>query len=173
MQKWRIFIGLFSTVILTSCSGFPRMINYPFDPRGRGLNSPFEERNAQITEKFIIFTSDRRGSQDIYLFDRVNRILIDLPGLNALDLLSSHPSISQDGQYIVFEGSRKGRTGIYLYDRETRQLRNLTETLESQVRNPIISANGNRIAFESSARGQWDILVCDRSGRLLPIPFEP
>jgi Tol biopolymer transport system component len=94
---------------------------------------------------------------------------VELPGLNAIDLLVSSPGISENGRLIVFTGSREGRSGIYLYDRETRQLRNLTENLKAEVRNPTITADGNTIAFESSANGQWDILLYDRDGK----PLEP
>lgn len=173
MKKIKLFTIITLTGILTSCTGYPRMVNYPFDPGGRSLNSPAEEKDAKITGKYIIFTSDRRGSQDIFLYDMVNRQLVDLPGLNSLEVIASHPSISTDGKYIVFAGSRRGKTGIYLYNRETRQLRNLTETLEAEVRNPTFSGDGNVIAFESSANGQWDILLCDRDGNLLNIPTNP
>ncbi|MGE5656423.1 MAG: TolB family protein [Actinomycetota bacterium] len=161
------------TGLLTSCTGYPRLVNFPYDPGGRSLNSAGEEVTPQITGRYIIFTSDRRGSQDIYLYDQVNRQLIEVPGLNALDAIASHPSISADGMWIVFAATRLGRSGIYLYNRETRQVRNLTADLQAEVRNPTLSADGQIIAFESSINGQWDILLRDRSGRPLDIPTDP
>jgi Tol biopolymer transport system component len=104
------------------------------------------------------------------LYDATTRSLIDLPGLNALDTIASHPAVSEDGQIIVFAATRQGRSGIYLYNRETRQLRNITENLQAEVRNPTISADGSTIAFESGKNGQWDILVYDRSGKPLDLP---
>lgn len=158
--------------LLTGCNA-PRLISFPFDPGGRGLNSPFTEQQPRITGRFIVFVSDRRGSQDILVYDTVSRNLVETPGLNALDLVASSPGISEDGRYIAFAGSREGRTGIYLYDRDTRQLRNLTENLRSEVRNPVISADGNAIAFESGSNGQWDILVYNRFGQPINVPTAP
>lgn len=159
--------------LLTGCVGYPRWVNYPLDPAGQSLNSPAEEIAPQVNSRYLVFTSDRRGSQDIYLYDRAERRLVDLPGLNSLDTIASHPSITEDGNYIIFSASRQGKSGIYLYNRETRQLRNLTADLPAAVRNPTISADGNTIAFESSANGQWDILLRDRTGRPLKVSIEP
>ncbi|AFY76204.1 MAG: TolB family protein [Hydrococcus sp. C42_A2020_068] len=158
------------TSLLSSCTGYPRFLNFPFDPGGRSLNSPNSELSPQVNAPYIVFVSDRNGSQDVYLFDARRRQLIDLPGLNSLDEIASHPAISEDGRYIVFAGSRQGRADIYLYDRETQQKRNLTENLPAEVRNPTISTDGSRIAFEVAKNGQWDILVCDRNGQPLNIP---
>ena len=156
--------------VLNSCSGPAALLNFPFDPGGRSLNSPASELNPQISGRYIVFTSDRRGTQDVYLFNAVDMGLIDLPGLNSLDAIASHPSVTADGRYIVFAASRRGRSGIYLYDRELLQLRNLTENLLSEVRNPTISADGSTIAFESSENGHWSIRVYDKSGQALILP---
>ncbi len=159
--------------LLSGCGSSPRLLNYPFDPGGRSLNSLASQSNPKIAGRYIVFTSDRRGSQDVYLFDTVDGQLIDLPGLNQFNAIASDPAVSADGRYIVFAASREGRSGIFIYDRETRQLRNLTSNLPAEVRHPTISANGSTIAFESSANGQWDILVYDRSGEPLNVPVEP
>lgn len=159
--------------LLSSCTGYTRLLSFPFDPGGRSLNSPASELTPQMAGRYIVFTSDRLGRQDVYLFDTVQQRLIDLPGLNAFDAIASDPDISENGRYIVFTASRQGRLGILLYDRETRSLRNLTANLQAEVRNPTISADGSTIAFESSANGQWDILVYNRSGQPLNIPTAP
>ncbi len=173
-MKRSIFLpAIVSVLLLSSCTGYPRLLSYPFDPGGRSLNSPASELTPQIAGRYVVFTSDRFGRQDIYLFDAVNRSLIDLPGLNAFDAIASNPDISENGRYIVFTASRQGRVGIFLYDRETRQSRNVTANLQAEVRNPTISADGNRIAFESSANGQWDILVYNRSGQPINVPTAP
>ena len=155
---------------LTGCGSPVSLLNFPFDAGGRGLNSPASELTPHLSRRYIAFVSDRRGSQDIYLYDATERRLIDLPGLNSLDAIASHPGVSEDGNTIVFAASRQGRSDIYLYNRETRQLRNLTENLTAEVRNPTISADGSRVAFESSENGQWDIVVYERSGKVLDLP---
>ncbi len=162
-------VRFLSTVLLTSLlSGCgPRLITFPVDPNGRSLNSPFADIQPRVSGRYLVFVSDRRGSQDIYLFDTVIQNLIDLPGLNSIDMLVSSPAISENGRFIVFAGSREGRTGIYVYDRDTRQFRNLTENLKAEVRHPTISADGNIIAFQASTGGQWDILFYNRFGQPL------
>ena len=155
---------------LTGCSGGIRLLDFPFDPGGRSLNSLASELTPQVSGRYIVFVSDRRGSQDVYLYDATARTLIDLPGLNALNAIASHPAVSEDGKTIVFAATRQGRSGIYLYNRDTLQLRNLTANLQAEVRNPTISADGSRIAFESSENGRWSIVVYDRSGKPLDLP---
>ena len=147
--------------MVTGCTGYPRYLNFPLDGGGRGLNSRASDLDPQVTSTYIVFISDRNGSQDVYLFDAQQRQLIALPGLNALDEVASHPSISEDGRYVVFAGSRQGTTNIYVYDRQTEQKRNLTDNLQAEVRNPMINAEGTVIAFEVANDGQWDIMIVD------------
>jgi Tol biopolymer transport system component len=166
--------GLWLLVLATVLTGCGvSVVHFPFDPGGRSLNSPFADITPRIVGRYLVFASDRRGSQDIYLYDTVTRSLIDLPGLNEIDVIESNPSISENGRYIVFVGSREGRSDIFLYDRETRQVRNVSQNLKAEVRNPTISADGNAIAFESSASGQWDILLYNRNGQPINIPIPP
>lgn len=164
-MKRRLPVILFCTSVLSGCA--PQLVNFPFDPGGRSLNSNFADLQPRISGRYLVFVSDRSGSQNLYLYDTIVHSLIELPGLNAIDMVVSSPGISENGRLLVFAGSREGRSGIYLYDRETRQLRNLTENLKAEVRNPTITADGNTIAFESSANGQWDILLYNRDGQLL------
>jgi Tol biopolymer transport system component len=152
-------------IALSSCTGYPRLLNFPFDPAGRSLNSSTSELTPEIVSSYIVFISDRNGSQGVYLYDMQNRRLIDLPGLNSLDEIAADPSISEDGRYLVFAGIRQGKSNIYLYDRETQQKQNLTENLQAEVRNPAISADGSKIVFEIATDGQWDVKVYTRSGQ--------
>lgn len=172
-MKRCILIYLFASFGFISACGSPRILTYPFDSGGRSLNSGASELDPHISNRYIVYTSDRRGSQDVYMFDRLNRNLINLPQLNSFDAIANHPSVSQDGRFIVFAASRQGRSNIFLFDKETGQSRNLTGNLQAEVRNPTISADGNRIAFEYTLNGQWDVLVYDRFGRRLNIPQQP
>ena len=169
MKSLKLFSVVTVLSLLSGCGGYPRIINYPFDTGGRGLNSPALEIHPQIASQYIAFVSDRNGSQDVYLYDAKNRRLIDLPGLNSFDEIASHPSVSEDGRYLVFTVSRQGKPDIYLYDRTTLVKRNLTANLLAEVRNPIISADGSKIAFEIAANGQWDIAVYNRPRQQLSI----
>jgi len=168
-----ILLSAIATLGLSACTANLSFQQLPFDAGDGTINSPAADMEPQMADRYIVFSSDRRRREDIYLYDVVERRLIDLPGLNAQDAIANHPSISQNGRYIVFATIRQGRSGISLYDRQTRQLRNLTSNLQAQVRNPTISADGSIIAFESSVNGQWDILVYDRSGRPLDVPTDP
>lgn len=170
--KISIIIPILTSVsLLSGCFGYPRLVNYSFDPGGRSLNSTASELNPEIGGRYIVFSSDRRGSQDIYMFDTLSRNLIELPGLNSFDAIASDPSVSSDGRYIVFAASQNGRSAVFFYDRETNQTRNLTADVQAEIRNPTISGDGNIIAFESSRNGQWDISVYDRrAGNRLNIP---
>ncbi|MBD2103476.1 TolB family protein [Leptolyngbya sp. FACHB-261] len=152
-------------LLLAGCSGYPRFLGPNVDPSGSGLNSTYADENPQIGPegRFVLFTSDRKGSRDVFLYDNQNQRLLEMPGLNGLDSLTSHPVASADAKWLVFAANRQGRAGIYLYNRETQQLQNLTQGLNSDVRNPTISADGSTIAFESSVGGQWDILVYNRA----------
>lgn len=170
-MKRCIFLTVLTiTSLLNGCAGYPRIVNYPFDPGGRSLNSLGSESNPQISGRYIVFTSDRTGSQDVYMFDRQTSSLVDLPGLNSYDTLASHPAVSGDGRFIVFAASRAGRVAIFLYDRETGQMRDLTANSQAEVRNPTISTDGSKIAYESSSNGHWNIVVCNRLGQPLNIP---
>jgi len=166
----RLTLTLSLATLLGGCTGAGRLLSFPFDPSGgQSLNSLGSDLSPAVSGRYLAFASDRRGSQDIYLFDLTTRRLVEVPGLNALDMLASDPAVSEDGQTIVFAGSRQGRTGIYLYDRTTRQLRLLTGGLEAEVRRPTMSADGRTIAFEAAINGQWDVLVYDRNGRPLRV----
>lgn len=169
-KQVRLYCLVIGTLVLTGCNNYPRFVNFPFNASGRSLNSLQSELNPQISANFIVFASDRNGSQDIYLYDTRTRSLVNLPGLNALNEIASDPSISEDGRYLVFAASLQGKSIIYLYDRETQQRRNLSSGIEGEVRNPTISANGELIAFEVGTNGQWDIVISDRLGRTKKFP---
>lgn len=152
---------------LSSCSNYPRLLNFPFSDNNRSFNTPSAEFNASVSGNYITYVSDRNGSQDIYLFDAKNRRLIDLPGLNAFDEVASNPSISEDGRYLVFSLLAQGKSGLYLYDRTTQQKRLLIPQTKQEIRNPMISSNGEKIVFEIARNGQWDIVVTDIRGNVL------
>ena len=166
--KWGMAIALLFT--LSSC-GAPRQLSLPFNPSDTSLNTPYSETEPYFASgRYLTFVSDRSGTPDIYLYDVQERRLVELPGLNSVDSVASHPRVSHDGRYLVFAGNRQGKTDVYLYDRQMRVLKNLTQSLNADVRYPSISADGETIAFESNAQGKWDIFLYDRSGQPIALP---
>jgi Tol biopolymer transport system component len=165
--KLALMIG--TSLALHGCSGYPSILNFPIDPGGRSLNSRSLELDPEVAGKYVVFASDRNGSQDIYLFEIDTQQITLLPGLNSLNEIASQPSVSEDGRYIVFAVDRLGESDIYLYDREFQQKRNLTADLNQEVRNPNISADGSKVAYEVAENGQWDIVLVDRSGKRIEL----
>ena len=158
---------ILSVALLTGCSNYPRLLNFPFSDNGRSFNTRSAELNPYIAGSYVTFVSDRNGSQDIYLFDAKARRLIDLPGLNAFNEVALNPSISEDGRYLVFLIVAENKSGLYLYDRTTQQKRPLITQINKEIRNPMISSNGERITFEIANNGQWDIAITDIKGKPL------
>lgn len=167
-MKFSLFLKIIiCSFCLSSCSNYPRLLNFPFSDNNRSFNTRAAEFNAFIAGNYITYVSDRNGSQDIYLFDAKNRRFIDLPGLNAFDEVASNPSISEDGRYLVFLILAQEKSGLYLYDRTTQQKRLLIPQTKQEIRNPMISSNGEKIVFEIARNGQWDIVVTDIRGNVL------
>ena len=115
---------------------------------------------------WVVFTSERSGSADIY------RAHLDGSGL---ERLTEHPAYddqaapSPDGKSIAFVSSRgTGRTNIWLLDVATKQARVLTPGTGNDFR-PSWSPNGEWVAFTSDRNteakrvpGQWEHLQSTR-----------
>src|SRR6516162_9052332 len=152
-------------------------------PMGAGLNTPkTEERMPKISAdgRWIVFVSNRKegaGLSDIYLYDRKEAKLVDLPGLNS-PFTDVEPSVSGDGNLIAFASDRPGGKGsrdIYLYDRAARKLVNLPGLNSAGPEyTPCLSPDGAYIVFVSErigGEGERDIFLYDRkAGKLLPTP---
>lgn len=172
-RKALLALPLGLLLLLTGCVGpAGRLVRYPNNDRG-GLSSPHDDGEVHHGGRYIVLVSDRRGRQEIELFDTRSRNLIPLPGLNRGDTAVSHPSVSGDGQFIAYAAVREGRSDIYLYSRGNRESRNLTQRLRTAVRNPSLSERGDRVAFEAMVNGQWEVAIYDRNGRPLNIPSNP
>ena len=115
---------------------------------------------------WVVFTSERNGSADIY------RVRVDGTGLERLTdhiAYDDQPSPSPDGQTVAFVSTRgNGRTNIWLLDVKTKQTRVLTPGTGSDFR-PSWSPNGEWIAFTSDRNtepkrvpGQWEHLQSTR-----------
>jgi len=83
-----------------------RLLSYPLIPEG-GVLTVRLPINSQVAGRYIVFTSDRFGRQDVYLFDALERRLIDC-GLNSFDAIAADPAVSENGRYIVFSLAVRG-----------------------------------------------------------------
>ena len=96
--------------------------------------------------EWVVFTSDRSGSADIY---RVRVDGRDLERLTDSPAFDDQAVLSPDDRFVVFVSSRgDGSTDIYLLDLASREIRNLTDATGGDFR-PSWSPDGQTIAFSS------------------------
>jgi len=111
------------------------------------LANPNRDYNARFSTdgSWIVFTSERSGSADIY---RVH------PDGTGLERLTSDPAfddqgtLSPDGHSLAFVSTRGGRANIWLLDLRTKASKNLTSGSSGDFR-PVWSPDGQWIAFSS------------------------
>ena len=128
------------------------------------LNTSGFDYNASFSAdgKWIVFTSERNGSSDIY------RVQVDGSGLERLTddpAYDDQASLSADGRQLAFVSSRgSGSNDIWVLDLKTRRTRNLTDAPGGDYR-PSWSPDGKWIAFSSDrdtkiqyAAGRWEHL---------------
>ena len=111
-------------------------------------------------DEWVVFTSERHGSSDIF------RVRADGRGL---ERLTHHPAfddqaaLSPDGRALAFVSTRDaGSTDIHVLDVRTGEVRNLTDTPGGDYR-PSWSPDGSMLAFSSErgkpprmAAGRWE-----------------
>ena len=93
--------------------------------------------------RWVLFTSRRNGSDDIY---RIRTDGSNLQRLTADPAFDDQAAMSPDGRHVAFVSSRSGQADIWLLDLDTRQLRNLTNHPGGDYR-PAWSPDGQWIAF--------------------------
>jgi TolB protein len=110
----------------------------------------------------IVFSSDRAGSNDIWL--------MELDGSNPFPLVlypdsqESTASCSPSGQQFVFDSDRKGDREIYLGDYQGSEPRPLTDTDGENFAPAWSPIDPDVIAFLSSREGQTSIWLMDSGG---------
>jgi Tol biopolymer transport system component len=154
-------------------------------PRPEFHTSPNAQMNPSLSGdgRLIAFTAwNRPGGPGqgwhVYLFDRADKKLLDLPGLNDPTAEDRMPALSGDGRFLAFASNRRGGAGltdVYLYDRREGKLVDLPGLNSPHMdAEPSLSADGNLIAFTSDrpgGRGGRDVYLYDRAaGKLLALP---
>jgi Tol biopolymer transport system component len=114
------------------------------------LPHPDLDYNASFSHdgKWIIFSSERRGSADIY---RVHPDGSSLERLTRDPAFDDQGALSPDGNSLAFVSSRSGQADIWILTLATGRLRNLTDHPAGDFRSSW-SPDGKWIAF-ASARG--------------------
>src|SRR5262245_13016654 len=135
------------------------------------------EYNASFSNdgEWVVFTSERHGSADIFRI-RVNGM--NLERLTDDPAFDDQAALSPDGNSLAFVSTRgAGTTDIYILDLTTRKVRNLTNAPGGDFR-PSWSPDGKRLAFSSDrgtplqrSAGTWEhvhaasVYVIDADGR--------
>ena len=110
--------------------------------------------------EWVVFTSERHGSADIF---RVRTNGMELERLTDDPAFDDQAALSPDGHSLAFVSTRDtGSTDIYVLDMRTRQTRNLTQSPGGDYR-PSWSPDGRTIAFSSDrgtrlqrSKGNWE-----------------
>lgn len=120
--------------------------------------------NASFSDdgQWVVFTSERHGSADIF---RVRTTGMGLERLTDDPAYDDQGVLSPDGRSLAFVSTRgDGSTDIYILDLNTRKSRNLTKATGSDFR-PAWSPDGRTIAFSSDrgtsvqmSKGRWEQL---------------
>ena len=99
--------------------------------------------------QWVVFTSERNGSADIF---RIRTNGLGLERLTDDPAYDDQAALSPDGQSLAFVSTRDGgSTDIYILDLKSRKIRNVTHAPGGDFR-PSWSPDGQHIAF-SSDRG--------------------
>jgi len=112
--------------------------------------------------EWVVFTSERHGSADIF---RVKTTGMGLERLTDDAAYDDQAALSPDGRSMAFVSTRgDGTTDIYVLDLASKSIRNLTSSPGGDFR-PAWSPDGRLIAFSSDrgtrvqmSRGRWEQL---------------
>jgi Tol biopolymer transport system component len=128
--------------------------------------------SLSLDGRYCTFASELENqTSKIFLYDREEKRLIDLPQINASPNALLHPTLSGDGKWLAFAGwNRPGasqRWDIALYDVAAKKFADLPgcNSPKFDERMPCFSTNGRLLAFTSNAKegvGVSDVYLYDR-----------
>ena len=134
----------------------------------KGLRFAFHPGDARLVESSagskIAFTSNRDGSNDIYVMEVDGSRETNLglqPGEEGQ--FFAGPSWSPDGQRLVFDSIRNGLPDIFVMDADGANQTRLTHSPGNDLE-PVWSPDGRQIAFSSNREGPREIYVMDADG---------
>jgi Tol biopolymer transport system component len=131
--------------------------------------------------RYCAFASELENQTSrIFVWDRQEKRLLDLPAVNDSPNAQLHPTLSGDGRLLAFAAwNRAGfsqRWDIVLYDVAKKKLAPTTalNTRTFDERMPCLSGDGRSLAFTSNAKGGVglsDVYLYDcREDRIIPLP---
>ncbi len=152
-----------------SQKGFYKMSKFIYKkllPYIIGFPSSKSEKLPEIFKGKIVFQSDRKGNEDIFLIN--NSGLKQITKNKSFD---GYPVLSPDGKTMVFESNRSGKFEIYIYDFK-KKLINKLFTSPSEDRYPFWSYDGRYIFFSRLISGREQIFRYDFStGKINRLTF--
>ncbi|MCH4889592.1 hypothetical protein EZV73_18565 [Acidaminobacter sp. JC074] len=162
---------LLLTLLFVACS---KTVEVPIQEKTQEPSSPAEvkeivkeviQEEATIIpplEHDILFSSERGGDRDLYLFNSQTKSVEIILDLNSLE---GHADFSPDGYTIVFFSTMNGNRDLYTID-----LRSPEATLKRLTFSggddhlPDFSPDGKQIVFESTRDGNSEIYIMNADG---------
>ena len=108
-----------------------------------------------VNEDEIIFTNNRTGNNDIYLFNLTSNKLDTLTNSDSND---ERASISPDGKFMVYSSDRfeKGNQDILIQNLKDSSIKNITQSTGTELI-ARWSRNGDKIIYGTNLDGNWEI----------------
>jgi WD40 repeat protein len=155
-----------------------RLVKSTFDPNFEELRLLYSQSAFSPDGKYLAFTAQREGRDELVTFDvksrkEIRRFRLKVEGITG-------PTWSPDGKRLAFSGNRGGVTDLYVVDADGQNVRRLTDDLYGDLQ-PQWSPDGRTIAFATD-RGKgadlallrfphWSIALIDiESGVVQVLP---